>query len=66
MDFVSARHDIAVAAAKLHVAELNLSDETASALAVGEAEDEMALAARRLTRAIDGLPPERQPKGWAA
>lgn len=65
MDFVSARHDIAVAATKLHLAELSLSGETASVLAVNEAEDEMALAARRLTRAIDELPPGRQPKGWA-
>ena len=64
MDYVTARHEMEVAAARLRLAELQLSDEHSSALAVNEAEDGLSLAARRLTRATDELPPERRPKGW--
>jgi len=64
MDYVTALHDIERAVTELRLAELNLSDEHSSALAVNEAEDAVALAAKRLTRAIDGLPVGRRPKGW--
>jgi hypothetical protein len=64
MDYVTARHQVEVAAARLHLAELNLSDENSSVLALNEAQDSVALAARDLTRAVDGLPLNRRPKGW--
>lgn len=64
MDYVSAQHDLERAVTELRLAELNLSDEHSSALAVNEAQDKVALAAQRLTRAIGLLPPERRPKGW--
>lgn len=64
MDYVAARHDVEVAAARLRLAELSLSDEKSSALAVNEAQDGLAVAARKLARAVDGLPLDRQPKGW--
>lgn len=64
MDYVTARHDLEVAVTELRLAELNLCDEHSSALTVNVAEDKVALAAQRLTRAIGSLPPERRPKGW--
>ena len=64
MDYVTALHDIERAVTELRLAELNLSDEHSSALAVNEAQDSVALAARRLARAVDFLPANRQPKGW--
>ena len=66
MDYVTARHEVEVAAANLHLAELSLSDEHSSAVAVNAAQDELAVAARRLARAVDGLPLGRRPKGWDA
>jgi hypothetical protein len=65
MEHVTARHEVETAAAELHVAGLRLSDENASALAVNKAQDALAFAARRLARAVDALPLERQPRGWA-
>ena len=64
MDYVTARHDVEVAAVRLHLAELSLSDEHSSALAVNQAQDALAVAARRFTRAVDELPLNRQPVGW--
>lgn len=64
MDYVSAQHDLERAVTELRLAELNLSDEHSSALAVNKAQDDVARAARRLTRAVDALPLNRQPVGW--
>jgi len=64
MDFIAARHEVEASAARLHLAELSLSDDPASAVAVNEAQDALAVAARKLARAVDGLPMERRPKGW--
>ena len=64
MDYVTSLHDVERAVTELRLAELNLCDEHSSALAVNEAQDKVALAAQRLTRAIDSLPANRQPKGW--
>ena len=64
MDYVTAMHDMERAVTELRLAELNLSDEHSSALAVNEAQDKVALVARRLTVAVDGLPLNRQPIGW--
>jgi hypothetical protein len=66
MDYVTAMHEVEVAAAQLHFAELQLSDEHSSVLAVNEAQDAIALAAKRLSRAVDELPTGRQPNGWDA
>ena len=65
MDYVTALHDVERAVTELRLAELNLSDVHSSVLALNEAQDEVALAAQRLTKAIDALPVNRQPKGWA-
>jgi len=64
MDFVTSMHDIERAVTELRLAELNLSDEHSSALAVNHAQDKVAVAARRLARAVDSLPLNRQPIGW--
>lgn len=64
MDYVTAMHDVERAVTELRLAELNLSDDHSSALAVNEAQDAVAVAARRLARAVDELPMDRQPKGW--
>jgi hypothetical protein len=66
MEYVTARHEVETVAAELHLAVLRLADENASVLAVNRAEDGLAFAARRLARAVDALPTDRQPKGWAA
>jgi len=64
MDYVTALQDVERGVTELRLAELNLCDEHSSVLAVNEAQDKVALAAQRLTKAIDALPPNRQPKGW--
>ena len=64
MDYVTARHEVEIAAAQLHLAELQLSDERSSALALNKAQDALAVAARRFSRAVDDLPLNRQPIGW--
>ena len=66
MDYVTAMHEVERAATRLHLAELNLSDEHSSALEVNDARDALALAARDLARAVDSLPLNRRPKGWDA
>jgi hypothetical protein len=66
MDYVTAMHDIERAVTELRLAELGLSDEHSSALAVNKAQDDVARAAQRLTRAVDSLPLNRQPIGWGA
>jgi hypothetical protein len=64
MDYVAAMHDVERASVKIRLAELQLSDNHSSALAVNKAQDELALAARRLARAVDALPMDRRPKEW--
>ena len=66
MDYVTAMHEVEVAAARLHLAELSLADDHSSALAVNKAQDALAFAARDLARAVGELPRERRPKGWDA
>ena len=65
MDYVTAIHEVEVAAVALHLAELQLSDEHSSVLAVNEA-DAISLAARSLSRAVGDLPGNGRPKGWDA
>lgn len=65
MDYVTSLHEVERAVTRLRLAELNLSDEHSSVLAVNQAEVEVATAARNLSRAVDALPMARQPKGWA-
>lgn len=64
MDYVTALHDVERAVTELRLAELNLSDEHSSALAVNKAQDDVARAAKRLARAVDEMPLNRQPIGW--
>jgi hypothetical protein len=66
MDYVTSLHDVERAVTELRLAELNLSDDHSSALAVNKAQDDVARASRRLTRAVDSLPLNRQPVGWDA
>ncbi len=66
MDYVTAMHEVERAVTELRLAELNLSDEHSSALAVNQAQDKVALMSRRLTRAVDSLPLNRQPIGWGS
>jgi hypothetical protein len=66
MDYVTAMHEVERAVTELRLAELNLSDEHSSALAVNQAQDKVALTSRRLTRAVDSLPLNRQPIGWGS
>lgn len=66
MDYVTALHDVERSVTELHLAELSLSDEHSSALAVNKAQDAVTFAAQRLTKAVDALPLDRQPKGWMA
>ena len=63
-DYVTALHEVEVAAATLHLAELQLSDDNSAAVAVNRAQDALAVAAKRLTLATDGLPLSRRPIGW--
>lgn len=63
-DYVTALHEVERAVTELRLAELNLSDEHSSASAVNKAQDDVARASRRLTRAVDSLPLNRQPTGW--
>lgn len=65
-DYVTAFGETELAAARLLVATLQLSDDHSSVLAVNEAQADLCLAARRLARAVDELPAERQPKGWSS
>lgn len=64
MEYVTALHEVEVAAATLHLAELRLSDDNSAAVAVNRAQDDLAVAAKKLTLATDGLPLSRQPVGW--
>jgi hypothetical protein len=64
MSYVTAIHEVELAAAALHMAELRLSDEESGAIAVNRAQDALALAAKRLALAVDELPLSRQPIGW--
>lgn len=64
MDYICAIREVEVAAATLHLAELNLSDNESGAVAVNRAQDALSVAARKLALAVDGLPLSRQPIGW--
>ena len=63
-DFIQGREDVLLGALEVLTAERHLSDDSASMAALADAEGRMALAARRLAWAVDGLEPTRQPKGW--
>jgi hypothetical protein len=62
---IQAREDILLAALAVLGAERHLADDEASMVALSEAEDRMALAARRLAWATDAMPVARRPEGWA-
>jgi hypothetical protein len=64
-ELIQAREDIIRATLGLLAAERELSDEEASCQAVMDAEEAIAVAAERLTRAVDALPVGRRPKGWS-
>jgi hypothetical protein len=65
-DYVNARHDVELAVARLRVADLSLADPHASVVAVNLTQDAVTVAARKLTRAAEALPMERQRqiRGW--
>ena len=63
-ELVEARENVIRAALDVLVAERALSDEKASAQAVMDAEERLALASRSLARAVDALPTGRRPRGW--
>jgi hypothetical protein len=63
-ELIQAREDIIRATLDLLTAERELGDEEASCQAVMDAEEAIAVAAERLTRAVDALPMGRRPKGW--
>lgn len=46
-------------------AERALASPWSSVLTLREADEQLAFAARDFARAVDALPAERQPKGWA-
>jgi len=62
--YVRARDDALRAALDSLRAERRLADDDGSVLLSGAADAVFCLAARRLARAVDELPPERRPKGW--
>jgi hypothetical protein len=47
-------------------AERELASPYSSVIRLREADEHLAFAARDLVRAVDALPEERQPKGWAS
>jgi hypothetical protein len=59
------REDVIRAALEVVTIERRLSDDDTAMVALTEAEDRLAIAARTLTRAVNDLPAGRQPKGWA-
>ena len=65
-DYVDAFHDMELAVARLRVADLSLVDLNASVVPVNQAQDAVTVAARKLTRAAEALPMERQGhiRGW--
>lgn len=65
-EVIAWRHELVRVVLELLLAEQNLSDEETSAKAVMDAEERLTLAARSLTRAVDQMPPGRQPKGWTS
>jgi len=66
MDHIGAQHDAIVAVLGMLTAEMQLSDEHASALDVTDAEQEIDQAAARLAAAADALPHDRRPVGWGS
>jgi len=65
-DYVDARHDVELAAARLRVADLSVGDPRSSVIEVNQAQDALTVAARKLTRATEALPMDRQRqiRGW--
>ena len=65
-DYVDAFHGMELAVARLRVADLSLVDLNASVVPVNHAQDAVTVAARKLTRAAEALPMERQGRirGW--
>lgn len=54
------------AALKVISAERELGGQDTATMALRQAEDRFALAARDYAAAVDTLPPGRQPKGWGS
>ena len=46
-------------------AQIMLADYNGRVSDVNKAEDALMLAARNLANAVDDMPPDRRPKGWA-
>jgi hypothetical protein len=64
MELTQAREEVIKAALDVLRAERDLSDVASSAVAVTEAEDRLALAAKSLTEAVGAAPNGRKPRGW--
>jgi hypothetical protein len=62
--YYKALRKVEVACLRLLAGELSLDAENASVTGLAEAESAVPLAARDLTRAVDGLPVGDRPKGW--
>ena len=58
-------HEAQIAASKTAIAELSMPEDETSVAALSTTETATAFAAKRLVRAVDELPPERRPRGWA-
>jgi Arc/MetJ-type ribon-helix-helix transcriptional regulator len=63
-ELIQSREDVVRAALELLMAERNLSDTEHSTTALMAAEDALAVAAERLTRAVDALPVGKRPREW--
>lgn len=61
---IECREELLRAALKVFSAERELDGEGSAVQALQKAGDRLALAARAYTKAVNGLAPERQPKGW--
>lgn len=61
---IQAEEDVIKAVLDLLLVERHLGDDEASAAALINGQNGLAVAAERLTRAVDALPVGKRPKGW--
>lgn len=61
---IQAEEDVIKAVLDLLLTERTLGDDEESATALLNGQDGLAVAAERLTRAVDALPMGKRPKGW--
>lgn len=59
-----AAYQLAIRACRLAITELHLDEENPPVARLAKEEGDVAFAARKLVRATDNLPADRQPKGW--